>query len=387
MKRGLVRRVSLALALALLPPAALAQEPVQIDAILPLTGQGAFIGAAERQSLDVFQKLVNATGGIKGRPLQIAVTDDASTPAVAVELATQLVAKGHAIIVGPGLTATCSAVSPLLTHGPFMYCLAPGVHPPDGSFMFSANAGTSDLVQTELRFARERGWTRLGFILTSDASGQDLGQQVDAALALPENRGLQVVARQVFAPTDISISAQVQNVKAAQPQVLITAASGTPFGTILRGVHDAGLDIPVITLSSNMHAEQIAQYASFLPRQLLFVSSRGAVYEPDADARVKAAQQRFFDAFRRAGITVSNGHAVPWDAMSLLVDALRRLGPNASATQIRDYLAGLQGFVGIDGPYDFRTVPQRGIGDAGTILYGWDPVRKDFVIASKPRGL
>jgi branched-chain amino acid transport system substrate-binding protein len=135
-----------------------------------------------------------------------------------------------------------------------------------------------------------------------------------------------------------------------------------------------------------MHVEQMAQYVSFLPRQLYFGSSRGAVYEPQADAKVKAAQQKFFEAFRRAQITVSNGHSVPWDAMGVILEALRQAGPNASAVQIRDYVAALRNFTGIDGSYDFRAVPQRGIGADGTIVYTWEASEKKFVIASKPRG-
>ncbi len=384
----LARRIAIAALLAsLLAPAAFAQDtPLEINAILPLTGQGAFIGKTELQSLQVLESTTNAGGGIKGRPIKFVVADDASNPSVALQLASQIQAKGAAIIIGPSLTATCSAVLPLLARGPFTYCLAPGIHPPPGSYMVSANASSSDLIRTEIRYARSRGWTRLAFILTTDASGQDLGQQIDEALALPENKTVQAVARQVFAPVDISVGAQIQIIKAANPQALVTATSGTPFGTILRGAHDAGLDVPVLALSSNMHLDQIEQYTSFLPHELLFVSSRGAIYEPQADPKIRQAQKTFFDAFRRAGIVVSNGHTVPWDAVTIVIDALRRLGANASATQLRDAIAGLQNFGGIDGNYDFRAVQQRGIGDAATIMYAWDATQKNFTIASKPRG-
>lgn len=351
-----------------------------------MTGQGAFIGKAELQSLQVLENLTNASGGIKGRPIKFVAVDDTSNPQVDVQLAGQIVAKGAQVIVGPGLTASCGAVLPLIANGPFDYCLAPGIHPPVGSFMFSANASTVDAIRTEVRYARNRGWKRVGYIATTDASGQDIGVQVDDALALPENKGMELVSRQVFAPTDISVSAQMLNIKSANPQVLLTGTSGTPFGTILRSAHDVGLDVPVIALSSNMHLEQMAQYTSFMPHELLFGSSRGAVLEPQADPKVKQAQNSFFAAFKRAGIVIANGHSVPWDAVSILIDALRHLGPTATAAQIRTYLAGVRGFTGIDGTYDFVAVPQRGIGDGGTIVFAWNPTQKDFVIASKPRG-
>ena len=361
-------------------------QPYQIDAILSLTGSGAFIGKTEAQSLGVIETLANAAGGINGRPVKFAVVDDETNPQVALQLANQLIAKHATVILGPGLTATCSAVQPLVTSGPLDYCLSPGIHPRPGSFMFSANASTADIMSSEIRYCREHGWTRLAFILTTDASGQDLGEQIDAVLAVPENKGLQTVARAVFNPADISVGAQIANIKNAQPQVLITGVSGTAFGTVLRGVHDAGLDVPLISLSSNMHLEQMAQYTGILPRQLLFGSSRGAVIEPNADRRVKQAQTAFFAAFQHAGIAPSNGHSVPWDSVAIVIDGLRHLGTTATAAQLRDYIGGLQNWTGIDGAYDFRRIPQRGIGDAGTIIYVWSPTKSEFTVASKPQG-
>ncbi len=367
-------------------PLAAQENALEIDAILPLTGQGAFIGKAEQQSLQVIEGAVNASGGVKGRPIRISVADDTSSPQVAVQLANQLIAKGAAMIVGPGLTAECMAILPLVTKGPFTYCLAPGTHPPVGSFMFSANAGSDDLTRIWLRYMRAHGVTRFAFMVTTDASGQDIGEQVDEALALPENKSLQLVSKGVFAPADFSVNAQIQNIKAAHPQALLVAANGSPFGTVLRAVHDAGLDIPVISPSSNMHVDQLTQYVSIMPREMLFGSSRGAVYEPQADPRVRRAQAAFFDTFKRAGIAVSNGHVVPWDAVWILVDALRHLGPNATSAQIHGYIDGVQNWVGIDGVYDYKAVPQRGVGEAATIMYRWNPVDKVFTIASKPRG-
>jgi branched-chain amino acid transport system substrate-binding protein len=386
MQMRLLRALPCAIALLVGVPAAAQETPLEIDAILPMTGQGAFIGKAEQQSLQVIEAVTNASGGIKGRPIKFAVADDTSNPQVAVQLANAVIAKGAPIIVGPGLTAECMAILPLVTRGPFTYCLAPGTHPPVGSFMFSANAGSNDLTHTWLRYMRSRGITRFAFMATTDASGQDIGEQVDEALAMPENKSLQLVSKQVFAPNDFSVNAQIQNIKAARPQALLVAANGSPFGTVLRGVHDAGLEIPVISPSSNMHAEQLAQYTSILPHELVFGSSRGAVYEPQADARVRRAQSAFFDAFRKAGIAVNNGHCVPWDAVSILVDALRHIGPNATAPQIKAYIDGVQNFVGIDGAYDFKAFPQRGVGEGATIMYLWNAAEKTYTIASKPRG-
>src|SRR5579871_3792023 len=68
------------------PQPAAAADPFQIPVIMPLTGGGAFLGTSENQSLQIIEKMVNAAGGIKGRPIHFAVQDDQSNPQVAVQL-------------------------------------------------------------------------------------------------------------------------------------------------------------------------------------------------------------------------------------------------------------------------------------------------------------
>ena len=47
-----------------------------------------------------------------------------------------------------------------------------------------------------------------------------------------------------------------------------------------------------------------------------------------------------------------------------MIDAYRRLGTDATAEQVRNYLLGLRGWAGIDGVYDFtdREHANRGLG-------------------------
>lgn len=361
------------------------QASYEINAILSMTGFGAFTGKTQSSSLAVFEGVTNANGGINGRRIKINFLDDQSNPQIAVQLVNQLIAKHAAVILGPAFTATCSAVQALLAVGPVAYCLSPGVHPSGGSFLFSANPGTASIVATEMRFAREHGWTRLALMLTTDATGQDLGEQIDKVLEAPENKQMHVVARQVFNASDISVAAQISNIRNAQPQMLFVGVSGTPFATVLRAVQEAGLDVPIIAPSANMHLDVMAQYTSILPHQLFFGSSRGAVAETAAEARVRHAQAAFVTAMTRAGSSPSNGNVV-WDAAQIVVDALRHYGPSATAVQIRDYIASLRNWTGIDGTYDFRQLPQRGIGDDGTIIYTWNPAASQFKLASKPEG-
>src|ERR1700733_4226838 len=109
--------------------AAWAAEPYELSVILPLSGNASFLGKSEQQSLQLAEKVVNATGGIQGRPLHFAFQDDETSPQIAVQLAGQVIAKQPTIMFGSALVALCAAIAPLMQNGPGDFCLSPGPHP------------------------------------------------------------------------------------------------------------------------------------------------------------------------------------------------------------------------------------------------------------------
>jgi branched-chain amino acid transport system substrate-binding protein len=75
-----------------------------------------------------------------------------------------------------------------------------------------------------------------------------------------------------------------------------------------------------------------------------------------------------------------------WDPALLVVDALRKVGLDASAGKLRSYMNGLQGWTGVNGPYDFRANPQRGIGVNNIVMVRWDAQAGTGVAVSKLGG-
>jgi hypothetical protein len=75
-----------------------------------------------------------------------------------------------------------------------------------------------------------------------------------------------------------------------------------------------------------------------------------------------------------------------WDPASMIVDAFKKLGTTVNADQLNDYIQHLNGWVGINGNYDYRDGSQRGIGIDGVVIDRWDAAKDDFVVVSKPGG-
>lgn len=364
-----------------------AADPFEIPVVMPLTGGGAFLGTSENQSLQIIEKMVNAKGGIKGRPIHFAVQDDQSNPQVAVQLTNGALVKKPPVILGSSVVAMCNAMAAIVkASGPVQYCFSPGIHPAPNSYTFSSSISTDDLAIAALRYFHGKHWNRVAIITSTDASGQDAERAFVEAAHRPENAGLSLIIQEHFNPTDVTVSAQITRIQGTHPDALVAWSTGTPFGTLLHGINDAGIDIPVLGGNGNLTYPQLAQYKAFTPKQMYFPSPRFFAREQVGPGPIRDAQDLFFKSFAAIGVKPDVAHSFSWDPALIVVDALRHTGLEASPDAIRAYIEGLHGFTGINGVYDFRDGSQRGLTVNAAIIIRWNASNATFAGVSKPGG-
>jgi branched-chain amino acid transport system substrate-binding protein len=357
--------------------------PFTIDVIASVTGSGAFLNQQIVTSIKAYETVANATGGIRGRPVHFEIHDDTSVPQVAVQLANQIFAKSPAVILGPAVQATCNAVEAVAKNGPVVYCLSPGLLPERNSNVFAASSSIANIVPAMFRYIRTSGRRRVALIVTTDATGQRSDKMIDIVTHLPENRSLTIVAYEHFSDSEISVSAQVARIKAADPDFIYVSASGTPFQTVMRSLNDAGLfKIPIVTSSANMSTRMLEPYVKSPPAELLFNGPRfwGSTTELDRGVRNAIAEYR--TAYQKLGAEQTPNDDFGWDPAKIVVDAFRHLGTNATAMQIHDYIENLKGFGGINGSYDFSSGDQHGLDADSVIMLRWDAATNAYVPAS-----
>ena len=359
-------------------PSGSTEQPYDIYAIESLSGQFGFLGQEGVQGLRIIEKMTNAAGGIDGRPIHFVILDDQSNPVIAVQDADAIIAKRPAFFIGPTGVSLCAAVAPIVARrGPVMYCTSPGIHPSAGSYVFSSGISSVDTLQGTKKFIQNRGWTKVGFITSTDATGQDADSNIKQVFGT--EGPIAVVAHEHFNTSDLSVSAQMADIKASGAQVLIVWTTGTPFGTVLRGVHDAALNIPVVTTPGNLSDAEMHAFASFMPKALYFPGTPAFAPDVVPPGPLKDALDHYFAALIAGGAKPENAISLTWDPTFLLIGALRKLGLTATAPQIRTYLASLQGDVGIYGTHDFPTIPQRGLSENSVVIIRWEPSTKTWV--------
>lgn len=363
--------------------AAAQPAPFTMDVILPLTGSGAFVGAADKQIFDAFEKYANDNGGLRGQPIHFDIHDDQSNPQVGVQLAADVIARHKAILFGSGVAATCAAISTLVkASGPLQYCLSPGITPETGSFTFATGSSLDSIARGILNYVKYSGVKRFALFNETDATGLVNTQSVHAAMRSATYDSIKLVDEEHFNPGDLSTVAEAARIKTSGAEFVMVSGSGAAFATALRGLYDAGVHVPVYTTANNMVADQLKTYGVFLPNTLLF---NGFPYQAADSLKSAAIRDRvavFSAAFKAIGVTPGGLHVLSWDAPNIVFSALKALGPNATAEQLRNYVANLHGFVGINGTYDFRSGDQHGLGPDAVVIVKWDPSKGDVVPVS-----
>jgi branched-chain amino acid transport system substrate-binding protein len=366
-----------------------AADPYTINAILSLTGTFAFLGTSEATSLRTVETLINKQGGINGQPVHFDIHDDQSQPAVALQLANGIIAQHVPVLLGPTYVASCLAVAPVVrANGPVQYCFAPTIHPAPGSYTFSGGASSRDQAIETLVFAKANGWKRLAYIATTDATGQDIEEQFKEALRLPQFSGMSFAAGEHFAGSDLSIAAQLADIKAASPQAIVDMTVGTATGTVLRGLREAGLqNTPMLSNLGNLLNTALKQYASSFPAQMYFTAPRFYAHDVSGKGPVRDAQDAFFQAFKAQGIDPDVGNGFPWDPTLIVISGLRKLGTSTDAKSLLDYIEHIRDFAGINGIYNYTGGDQRGEGLTSIVIVQWDAAQKRVVTVSQPGGL
>jgi branched-chain amino acid transport system substrate-binding protein len=371
-------------------PALAADDSYDLHVIIPLTGGGAFLGSAENQALGVMTSVLNKDGGIHGKKINLVVHDDQSSPQVAVQLMTEVIATQPAVILGSTISQLCNAQAPLVKDsGPVMWCFSPSVRTEPGGWEFTSQIDSHDQQRALVTYFKGKGWKRVALITTTDASGQDAEKSITELLKEPGFKDVTLVANEHFAPSDVSVAAQIEKMRSGNPEVIVSWATAAAGGTVFRALKQAGMDLPTAASGSNMTVQQMTDYAAFLPSKVFFgVGEWAANGDPRLSVPKEVADQQklFFASMKTINIYPDAGYELGWEAPRVIADALNKLPAGADAKALHDFLISWQGHIGAEGVYDFKKTPQRGLNIDNAIVVRWDPSAKEWHLVSNLTG-
>lgn len=301
-----------------------AAAPYRVGALLSVTGGLAVAGLPEREGVMLAQKVINARGGINGRPLEILLEDDASSPDSAVSKANALLHTHKVIaIIGPSGIAQTVAIGGTTQSMKVPLFAFSGLGPPverERTCVMHMTPSQELNARAVLSYARDSGHKRVG-VLHDSGYGQVVWNSMKT---LGAEYGVEFAQVEKYELATTDATTQAAKVKAINPDaVLVLGSSPTPF----RNIHQLKMTAPVIATHASSTYENIKAMGDAAHN---IVHAEFLVAEDPLPS-----QKEFVDAYQKEyGRLPKNFSAAGWDSVMVLAAALKDAGSDAGGDKL-----------------------------------------------------
>jgi len=344
--KALVGAVLGAAALSLAPVPAAAQD-IFVGYQLPLTGSQSHYGEVFRNAATMQLEKFNAAGGVAGRKVQIVYEDSKSDPKEAVNIARKFVDDKRIV-----------AVLGDFASGPSM--AAGEVYGKEGMPQLSQTASHPDFLKVStwqfrnITTQAQEGpfnakWLRDSGIKTVAVIGlqNDWGLTATGEFAKEfEKLGGKVTSTELFNPGARDFKAILTKVSQAKPEAIYFAMFYEEGALILQQAKQLNIAAKLYS-ASPFYEPKLVELAG-PAAEGVFLST---TFVPDNPApNVQAFVKDYAARYKQAPNQFA---AQAFDAVGIMLEAIKRAGPNATRAQIRDQLAATSGYPGVTGATTF----------------------------------
>jgi ABC-type branched-subunit amino acid transport system substrate-binding protein len=245
-------------ALLAFPPGSLRADDIVVGMSAAFSGPSKGLGIELYRGSMAYLEHINAQGGVHGRRIVLKAYDDGYNPTPAIENTIRLIEKDDAFLLFNYVgTPTVTRCLPLLRqHRDPPVCLffpftgaQPQRRPPYSEFVFNLRASyyqeTSGLVDHFVEIGRKR----VAVFYQIDAYGRNGWAGVRTALA---RHGLKMVGEATYrrgTPFQDSMRRQVDLLRKADPDVVISIGAYAACAAFIRDARDAGWHVPIANVS------------------------------------------------------------------------------------------------------------------------------------------
>lgn len=355
-------------------------KPVKLGLVAAITGPSALSGEAITRGLEVAIDEINANGGVmEGRPIELVIRDDESTPAKGVAAARELIEQEGVAVVFGGLDSPVSLAMLEVIHEletPYMgvWAAATGItrndYEPNYAFRVSANDNIVD--NFLMRYAnQEKNASKVGLVLINNPWGES-NQKGFEEWASKYN--VEIVGIEKFNDADTDISAQLTRLKDAGAQTLLLVANAAPGAQMMKSLTRLNWDVPVVShwgISGGRFPELAGQEAA---EKVTFVQTYSFYGDqsPVGDQVLSALEEKY-GLSGPEEILAPVGTANSYDAMHLVALALDQAESTDGPT-LRDAFYNLPTYEGLIKTYEQPFTPdnQDALGEDDYILVRWE---------------
>jgi len=349
----------------LLPPVALAAEPIKIGLITALSGESARAGEAITRGLTIAIDEINAQGGLLGgRQLELVRRDDEANPAKGMAAARELIYKEKVAVLFGGLdTPVSMAIVPIVNQEkmPFVgpWAAGTGITQNKGNpnFVFRVSAMDEIVDKAMVQYAGKTFQSKKpGMILVNNPWGESNEKGLKAALAAA---GIEAAGVEKFQPSDLDVVPQLSRLKAAGADALFLVGNVGPSAQVVKSLERMGWKVPVVSHwgpAGGRFTELAgpgAQDVHFI-QTYSFFGQQG----PMGEKVMNALKARYSDIRGPQDVTPAVGVANAYDGMRLAALAIEQAG-STDGDAIRQGFYKIGKYEGLIKTYEQPFAPGR----------------------------
>jgi branched-chain amino acid transport system substrate-binding protein len=317
---------------------------IKIGAFLSLTGATSAYGISASNAVKLAADETNAGGGIDGKQIQIDIEDDESNTQQVPDIVNHLIKehKVHALIAEPVSTRAMVA-APIAQQNQIVMISSASVKPElttQGDYIFRACFISSTEGDAIAKFAVDHLKAKSAAIILDDKN--------DYAVVLAgffadsfKKRGGQIATEQKYEANATELSAQLNAIKTAAPDIVFAPGFYTTAPLVAREVKKAGIKATLIG-SDGWDSPNLLDAGSEPFEGVYFANHFWA----GSDDPVT---KKFVTDYRaKYGVAPDAGAATAYDAARMLFDAFKRAKSTESAA-VRNALAQTKDFPGVTG--------------------------------------
>lgn len=355
----------------------LAQEPIRIGLIVDRIGFAKAWSEPITQGAVYAAKELNAKGGVLGRRIELLMEDDQSKPDLSATAARKLDEAGVAFILSlthtvaalQAQTVTVATKTPHLAPSLTVDTLTTQIQNPN---FWQTGPLASTQIATLLSYAREKNYKRVALVSDNSAISQATAKAFKAEF--DKNR-IQVVIDEVIPSGAQSAEAQMQKVRAANPDAIFLATLLTPENLlVLKSYRLHGMKTPLVG-NYNLAVPVYMTVGKGLLDGIVFV---------DAWDPAKPQVKQFIAGYtKEMGVEPYNMMGYGYDGVMLAADAIRRAG-STDKEKVRQAMQATRGYKGVLGSmeatYGFAEGKRIGFDPEGMVVRMYEGDRQGRVL-------
>ena len=340
------------------------KEPYKVGAVFSVTGRTSFLGEPEKKTAEMIAEAINKVGGINGHPLELVIYDDESDETKCVLAVKRLLKKDKVpVIIGPSLSGNTLAVVKVMNDAkvPLVSCAASNkiVTPVvDRKWIFKVPQSDTHAVEKIYDYLLKNGIKKIAIMSVSTGFGASGREEL---LRLAPQVGIEIVADERYGPKDTDITAQLTRIRGKDAQAIVNWSVGPTQVLAVKNWHDLGMtNIPFYQshgFGSRKNIELAAGAAEGVFCPLGRVNIPDLVPDDHPQKKVIMLYNQAYQEKYNEPLSSFGGHG--WDALNLVIDALRAVGPDSA--KIRDYIETRTNFIGQHGVFNFSPTDHNGL--------------------------